>query len=414
MNLRETLKFLRSHLRRKVRVCFLSYYGYKLFNEKSSRTFGGVEVLFYLMGKALSTDRRFDIHFIVEDDIKTSGTPDQEAYGNITLHKTSRSAPGPAQESHKDVREVQELYRDAMRVFPNLAQLPHIDFFRLWNIFKNINADIYIQGGANYETGLVATLCKIMNKKFVYLVAHDVDVNKTYAEKNGVLGSIFEYGLSRADRICCLSPDHQTQLKANYGRTSILIPHWFPVTTEVSPLEKRDYILWVARVEEWKHPEIFLTLAEAFPEEKFIVIGAFSEQAAHFFREIEERVKRLSNVQIIPGLPFWETNKYFAHAKVFIETADYGRLVTTHLQAATVGTPCLTFFKDPDETFKEYRWGHSARGNTEALQKLLKNLLSDKREWAQLSERARIYAQTRHTIERNAKEFKKMLFGLRS
>ena len=42
MNLRETLKFLRSHLRRKVRVCFLSYYGYKLFNEKSSRTFGGV------------------------------------------------------------------------------------------------------------------------------------------------------------------------------------------------------------------------------------------------------------------------------------------------------------------------------------------------------------------------------------
>ena len=46
---------------------------------------------------------------------------------------------------------------------------------------------------------------------------------------------------------------------------------------EDTNLEKKEFILWVARSDYGKRPELFIKLAEYFPKEKFVMIMPKSE-----------------------------------------------------------------------------------------------------------------------------------------
>lgn len=393
----------------KTKICFITYYGYKPFNEDSKITFGGNEVLYYLMAKELGKDSGFNVNFIVEDDINSH---EKEKIDNVTLYKTSRNDYSEIEESKK-LQDIKKLYNSLAGQLSELVKLPYHDFFRLWKLFEKINSDIYIQGSAGYETGIIALLCKIFNKKFIFYVGHDIDINGEFAQKNGVLGKIFEWGLLNADIIWCSSTRHQKLLKNTYNLPSTYIPYWYPIQGSVLSLNERKHILWVARVEKWKHPEIFLDLAKNFKNEKFVLIGSFSHNEPEFFDEIEKISKSLPNVQLIKNVPLSEIDGYFQNAKAFIETSDYKNMHTSHLQAASAGTPCLSFFGDPNGTFEKYNWGIFAENNFEKLSDDLKKILDNQDTWTNLSKHAISYADQNHNIVKKAEEFKKILHDLK-
>ena len=69
-----------------MKVCFITNYAYRLFNQKSQIAFGGIETIFYLIAKDLIRDKRFKASFLLEDDVnKRSAT---EKINGITLYKT--------------------------------------------------------------------------------------------------------------------------------------------------------------------------------------------------------------------------------------------------------------------------------------------------------------------------------------
>ena len=71
-----------------VKICFITNYAYRLFNQKSRIAFGGIETIFYLIAKDLAADNRFGVSFLLEDDVHE--LPPTEKAGRITLYKTSR------------------------------------------------------------------------------------------------------------------------------------------------------------------------------------------------------------------------------------------------------------------------------------------------------------------------------------
>ncbi len=353
---------------RKTKICFISYYNYRLFNEKSQITFGGGTVLFYLMAKELIKDKRFEVSFLLEDDVHQQSKT--ENIDGVKLYKTSRIL-GLEKGKDKQLDLLVKLYNRLAKRFNKLWELPHQDFFRLWERFRKIKADVYMLASASYEVGLASFICKFLNKKLFFLVGHDKDINKTYVKNNGLMGKIYEFGLKNTDSIFCNSKRHQILLKKTYNRDSLLLPYWYPTQKRILSFNKRDYILWIARIQKWKRPDLFLKLAKLLPKEKFLMIGSVSDRQPELIKKIQDQVKLLSNVVFKQNVPFSKVADYYKQAKIFVETSDYGSMHTSHLMAAAFGTPCLTLFHDPNGSFKEYNWGISSEGNNN---KMLENI----------------------------------------
>ena len=127
-----------------IKVCFISLRSYPLFSKKSFDYFGGAEVQMSLIAKALAKDKKFQVSVIVGD------------YGQKTAVKQNRLT----------------LYRSFKhgRFFP-------FEVGRFFQLLKKIKADIYVERTINPKILLVYLFCRLFKKKFVYMVAHDWDLN---------------------------------------------------------------------------------------------------------------------------------------------------------------------------------------------------------------------------------------------
>ena len=64
-----------------VRVCFISPLGYGVYRPESGYSFGGTEVQFYLLSRALAEDQAFQVSVLTT----VPGAPGSERDGRLTL-----------------------------------------------------------------------------------------------------------------------------------------------------------------------------------------------------------------------------------------------------------------------------------------------------------------------------------------
>jgi len=74
-----------------------------------------------------------------------------------------------------------------------------------------LDPDIVIQRAAGTPTGVCALYCSIINKRFIYSIAHKIDVNGT--AEQGIFGKFFKYGLRKANFIVAQNNDQKKILK---------------------------------------------------------------------------------------------------------------------------------------------------------------------------------------------------------
>lgn len=394
---------------RPIRVCFISYYAYRLFNETSQINFSGNELLFYLMARALAKDKKFKVSFILEDDVNHN--LETEISNGVKLYKTSRQGKIANQDSQ--IARMIELYRTLGEKFDQLWQLPSQDFFRLWAVMKKVRADFYIQGSASYEIGLTAILSKLLQSQFIFLVNTDKDVNRTYVRSHDLAGKIFELGLRHTDKILCNSVRHQKILKQHYRLPSVYLPYWYPLNHRPLGYDQRKFILWAARIAQWKRPDLILKLARSLPRKNFILIAAYNPEEPQLFHQVKQQVRSIKNIQWLENLTWAQTEPYYQQALTFVDTSDYPGMHTSHLMAAAAGTPCLTYYQDPNQTFKKFRWGLCAHGD---FQQMIKNLqlAVQVKPWHQLHHQTVKYATLTHDFDRNVNRFKKLLYKMYS
>lgn len=380
-----------------VKICFIDFYAYPLFNPESKITFGGSQVQLFLLANELSKNSQFEISFLT-DDQKKDGI---EKYDYIEIHKLSRSGP-----------IINGLLGSMMYLFEKLSGFNHTNSFLLFlKIFKKIDSDIYIQRAAGAETGIIAIISKIFGRKFIYMIAHKDDVSGEFIKKNGFKGKLFNLGLKLADKIICQNKEQLDLLPKNLKNKSIIIKSAY----EIEQLRfegSKEEILWVGRSETWKRPELFLELAKKIPQEKFTMILTPADANKKLFEDIKEESRNILNLNFIPGVPFKDVNGFFKKAKIFINTSTVEGFPNTFVQAAKNGTPIISLSVNPDDIITKYDIGYFAKNDTDKLVSLVKNLSSDKKTITSLSKNAVRYSKENHDIKKISEQYKQLFLDL--
>jgi glycosyltransferase involved in cell wall biosynthesis len=370
-----------------IRICFVSLYAYHLFNPENKSKFGGAELQLYLLASELAKDPQYDISFVVGD----FGQPEFEIRHGIKLYKFFNPTKG-------------------LKYFRALWA-----FVRLWKLIHRINPDIFVQRSAGLETAEVGFFCGIKHKHFVYMVAHDSDINKQRPYwHQGLFGifkwSLFRLGLRSAEFIFTQHELQELELKKHFKVATMVRPSAHLIPLEID-MRKKRFVLWVARCEDWKNPEIYLDLAEKFPNQEFVMVMPESNDK-EYYKIIKTRALGIKNIRLIDYVEFDKIDPYFAQALVFVNTSKTEGFPNTFIQAFKNKTPVLSYRVNPNNILNDEKMGACAEGDKIKFENELQSLLADTQKREKMGNNAYSYVLEHHSLLKIVEKDKLVFNGL--
>lgn len=437
---------------RRLRVCFISANAYGLLRPASGLPFGGAEVQITGLARELARDPRFEI-FLLTGDRDRVGREREDGMTIVLDTQCGRNQacyriPGPGGDAKavsgggalwamvaeqiskwldRGPAKVAAFLRFLIRLGYSCRRgLKSLQFVRRlvhrvreWRevikwywVFRSIGADVYVMRCASLQVGYMQRACALLGRRFVYMVAHQQDVSGEYARSHGALGKFFEGGLKRADAIVCQHADQVPLIRSRYHRDARLIRSLCPFPVAASSEAPRSMILWIARVEPWKQPDLFIELARRIPEHFFVMVGAASQTEPQNLPRLLERGKDLPNLRFLAGVPFAITSTLFEEAMIFVNTSSAEGFPNTFLQAAACGTPTVSWTVNPEGILERYEMGYCANGEWERFERCIRLLCTDAALRERIGENARRYVQEHHSPAVIAREFGELCLTL--
>lgn len=351
-----------------MKICIVNLNIYSLFNPQSLAPMGGAELDMYTLAKGLKNTH--DVSVITAD----WGQEAMENFGGVRIIRSLK------------------LGRSTYRSISGI--------FLFWKSLFQANADVYISSGAGPEVGIIAFFCKLKKRRFIYRTAHIIDCDGSYVASNGFSGMLYEYGLRNASLIVTSVKQHGRILGERYQTIKKRIFHInLGLSIDTVSGGNKDIILWVARCEKWKRPEVCLEIGSIFPGERFVMICPKQNSNPRYFDEIKKKAAFLPNVTFIDFVPFKDIQPYFDRAKIFINTSDFEGFTYTLIQSGLTRTPVVYLNVNPDEVITKYNIGYVAGGDKERMIALMRRILNDEKDWRAKSENAFSYVKQNHDID---------------
>ena len=362
------------------KVCFFSPHAYPLFNTQCSVEFGGAEVQLYLLAKELATDKKYSVHFMVAD----FGQGKIEEFDNVHVYKSFR-------------------LRKKFRYFYSVFAA-----FQLLFILKRIDADLYIQRAAGFETFIIAFFCRLFRKKFIYMTASRIECDDRLQKKGFLFSKFHLFGMKCAYLLLTQGIEDQKLLKKNFFLNSHILRNSFSLERDAGVI-KKEYVLWVSSCQPLKQPEIFLELATRLPEERFVMILSPHAYHSDLYDRIIKQTEKIPNIQLVSKVPFHEIDTYYEKAKLFVNTSLYEGFPNSFIQAAKYKTPIISFGVNPDNFLEEYRCGFSCEFDFEKMVRQIRTLLENEDLRYEMSENILQYVLQHHDIKKNIRCLKHLL-----
>ena len=344
-----------------------------LFNKGSTKTFGGGDVQMYQIAMELGRCEEVDCLTLIED------------YSIIDFAEADRF-------------KLVKTYRKSDPVL--------IKFWKYQKLLRATKPDSVVQHGLTLYSPLLALYCRVSGIRFVYMFAHDKEVEGRYQE-GGRKNPLFGLLLRCATALVAQSHYQQDELLLRYSRSSRILKNGFYLKEARAGVG--DHILWVARHSDWKRPELFIQLAERNPNVPFKMICPRSK--AGDYAALQERARAVANLEFIEYVPFAWIDDYFAGARIFVNTSDHEGFPQTFIQATMNGVPILSLNVDPDNVLTDNGLGFCCSGNMETLREKLSMLMDDDALYREMSTNAFRYAQENHDIRKNVKALLDLIRG---
>lgn len=370
-----------------MKIGLIAPFAYALFypDDHTASFFGGAEVQQYQLAYALARDTDCTVHCII-------GSP-HRAWAISKKNEGGVMAHAVFKLGHR------------------IACIDTIlDFLRLYWVFFRIRPDVVVVRGGGVLAGKAAFITRVLlGKKFIFSSMHDRESNNTYWQNMSAYRRVFfAYAMRHADLIICQHKGQQKAFQEYFKRDAVVMPTMYPICpeSEIAPREAREYVLWVGRLAEWKQPELFIDLARAHPDERFVFVahGDASRLAAFSWG--------LANITIFGSVPFGNIDRYFRYAKIFVNTSRAEGFPNTFVQAAKNGTPIISLAVNPDGMLPKYSIGRCAEGDIQRLDKELSLFLHNDAVWQEASRNGYRYAAEHHNIISIIHTYKKMFLSL--
>ena len=153
---------------------------------------------------------------------------------------------------------------------------------------------------------------------------------------------------------------------------------------DVLDLKRKKYdeptIVWVARWDPQKRPDMALLIAKQLPQFKFIMIGTANRNSSHY-EVVEEYLKRqfsdLKNLKILGFISEDKKREIIGRSWALLNTSIREGLPITFLEALAEGTPIVSYV-DPDQYVSKF--GIKTRSYTvENFVEAIRNIIKDER-----------------------------------
>jgi glycosyltransferase involved in cell wall biosynthesis len=279
----------------------------------------------------------------------------------------------------------------------------------LFRAMRRADAAVYLQMGAEIETGQTAFVCSLLRRRFVFCLASDGDFGAhLHAGRWGLEGKGYRFGLRRADQIIAQTETQRRGLRLATGLDSSIIPMAImpPSATVSASTGHRPHVLWVGRIIASKRLDRLLEAARKCPDTVFDIVGTPNQESGHATALMRE-ASQLSNVVVHGRVPASTLASLYAGASLLCCTSELEGFPTTFLEAWSCGVPVVTTF-DPDGIVSANGLGQVST-NLEDLINTLHVLLADGKAREPLARAARQYYKEHHSIEGVCQRFKRML-----
>ncbi len=335
-----------------MKVLFFSPRGEAFFNDTSFFPYGGAEVQMYNFAKFLSRNEDVEVCFIT-------------GY---------RETPAIKRDGRLYCESVYKI--GAKNIFSKVASLLTL-FYRLCSL----QADVYIERNAGFETFAVYAASRLLNKKFVYMVSHIIDVNGEYF-KRGIKGSLFKAALKGADLIS-FQTYGQVELLKKSGigfKNYVVVRNGFEA--RIPKKTDRRYLSWVGRAVREKRPELFVEMKKMLPELDFKLILMPSDDE-EYFNEVAS-VALEAGIDVLKGIAVDEVDVILMESLFLVHTSLWEGLSNSFIQGLRNGVPVISFGYDPDNIVSEYGVGIVADNLSDAVS-AVDALLSDEKRREEIS-----------------------------
>jgi glycosyltransferase involved in cell wall biosynthesis len=358
-----------------IKVCFIAPKAYPLFNPDIKKVFGGAEVDLYFLATELAKDESFAVSFITAD------------YGQQDI------------ETIENVRIIKSL---------DFNKNPLTGATRIWRAMHTADSQIYFQEAVSWGTFLVSLFCSSHKRAFVYRTANQGECDGTFLRGQRLLTKAFAWSLRKAGTVIVQNEIDKENLYDSVGIDSIVIPNGQRLPE--SDHKERDTVLWVGRSTHLKRPELFIKLAQNFPDQKFTMICQQATGDKNYKGLIDEADK-VNNLQFIRAVPFAEIGNYFQRAKVFVNTSDSEGFPNTFIHACNCATPILSLKINPDDFINRHNCGLSCDDDWQRMIQSLREMLVDQR-YLKMGENGKKYVEEHHDLTKIIKQYKELFEDL--
>jgi len=340
-----------------------------LFNINCKRTFGGASVQVYNIAKELSKYNGIRVFSIIPK-YKQINFKDSEKFNLIQTY--------------------------------NEKDIIILKFYKFIKTIIKLKPDIIIQHGLTTESCFMALLCSILKIKFIFMFAHDVEVNGLRQfDRSKVLW--FPLLLKFSNKIITQNEYQSHIIKSKYKRDNYILYSGFEIKRKKINKSIEGGILWVARCEKWKQPELFIELAKHNKDLKFIMICPESNDKNYFYK-IKEESKNHKNITFIDFISYYEIDEFFEKAYLFVNTSLYEGFPQTFIQSMINKTPIISLKVNPENFLNIFDVGIFCNNDFKLMNKKIRELVNNKNYYFKLSQNAFNYAIKNHNIEINAKK----------
>jgi glycosyltransferase involved in cell wall biosynthesis len=143
-----------------------------------------------------------------------------------------------------------------------------------------------------------------------------------------------------------------------------------------------------------RRPSMFLELATRMPECKFVMILVPAMDETE--RRCKELASQLTNVTLVGRTPFRDIERYYAEAKLLVNTSKFEGFPNSFLQAAKYGVPIVAAAVDPGGMLLKFGCGLVSNDDIEMLESNVRRMLSDDALYGKCSENSLRYVSEYH------------------
>jgi glycosyltransferase involved in cell wall biosynthesis len=363
----------------KPKICIISDFGYTAISGKGEALSGG-ELQMNLLSREL-VNRSYNVSFVT---FETRGDP-YEVIGGVKVYNLFNTR-----------------YGGYTYVFPQ-------NIYKIGKLFKKINADIYIKKGWSTSTGIVALIVKLMNKSFLFVASHEWDVSTNLDIFPDLSNILYRFGVKYSSKVICQTKRQKNLLKQKINKDSVVIKNIYPLP-KIQDIEKdpsKLKILWVARLKNWKRPEIFVQLARELPECKFCMILSADKIYNEYLKNIKKLSEGLNNLEIINYVSHDKINEYYQKSAMLVSTSKCEGFPNTFLEAWGNSIPVVSLNFDPDEIICKKGIGIHVE-NFDKLVVATSKLIKDNKMRVKMGIEGRKYVEKEHNIKNNVDQYEKI------